>query len=173
MDDKQPIAHEDESRAHPVREDMRFQYASWIVERVAWVLLALVPLVALTGVFAHGILSETTAGAPGSPLTMQYERFQRETALSRFTAHIPRAESGEVRLRLSPSFQQAFEIESMQPQPARSSAGTAGLELFFNAPASGELIAVIWTRPRQFGLVQVAGETDGGGAVKFAVFVYP
>jgi hypothetical protein len=164
---------EETSRSQPVPEDMGFQYAFWRAERVAWVVLALVPLVALTGIFAHGHLSESTAGAPDSPLTMQYERFQRETALAKFVARASPANAGEVRLRLSPSFQRVFEIESLQPQPARSVAGANGLEFFFHSPGADQFTAVIWTRPREFGLVPVEAEGDHGGAVKFSILVYP
>jgi hypothetical protein len=43
-----------------IREEIRFQEVSWILERVAWVVLALVPLAALTGIFAHGTISEAS-----------------------------------------------------------------------------------------------------------------
>jgi hypothetical protein len=164
---------EEESRTHPVREDMGFQYMAWTVERVAWALLAFIPILSLTGIFAHGALSEQTGTVAGSSFSLQYERFQRETALSRFTAHIPPVGSAEMRLRLSPSFQRTFEIESIQPEPARSTAGTGGLELFFHAPASGELVAVLWTRPRQFGVIPVQAEANPGAAIEFTVVVYP
>jgi hypothetical protein len=164
---------EEQSRTHPVPEDMPFQYAFWTAERVAWIILALVPLVALSGIFAHGVVSETTAGAAGSPLTMQYERFQRETALSKFVAHVSPANSGEVRLRLGPSFQRVFEIESIQPQPARSIANASGLEFFFHPPTADEFTAVIWTRPREFGVIPVEAEGGSGGALKFSILVYP
>jgi hypothetical protein len=164
---------EEQSRTHPVSEDMPFQYAFWIAERVAWVILALVPLIALSGIFAHGIVSETTVGAAGSSLTMQYERFQRQTALSKFVARVSPANSGEVRLRLSPSFQRVFEIESIQPQPARSTASSNGLEFFFHPPSADEFTAVIWTRPREFGSVAVKADGDRGDPLNFSIFVYP
>jgi hypothetical protein len=164
---------EETSRTTPVAEDMLFQYATWVVERVAWVILGLIPLIALSGVFAHGFISETTASAEGSPLTIGYERFQRETALSKFTARVSPANSGEVRLRLSPSFQRVFEIESIQPQPSRSIASERGLEFFFHPPAADALNAVIWTRPREFGRVPVEAQTDTGDPVKFSILVYP
>ncbi len=163
---------ENDNRSRPVQEDMRFQYVWWVAERVAWVIIGLVPLAALTGLFSHGVLSESRASAPDAPLTVHYERFQRQTALSRFIAHIPSGGSNELRLRLSPSFQEAFEIESIQPQPVRSTAGAEGMEFFFRPPAAGELIAIIWTRPRQFGLIPLQAEGDRGGPAAFTVMVY-
>jgi hypothetical protein len=163
---------EEDSRTHPIQEDMRFQYASWMAERVAWVLIALVPLLALSGVFARGALSENTVVDPAGSLSLTYERFQRATALSRLTARVTPV-SDEVRLRLSSSFQHRFQIESVQPQPARSTGGRSGLELFFSRPPAGELNVVIWAQPRHFGIHELEAETDGSGPVKFSVVVYP
>jgi hypothetical protein len=164
---------EEKSRRHPVREDMRFQYAFWIAERVAWTMLALVPVVALSGIFAHGVLSERIAGGTDAPLRVEYERFQRQSALSHFVARIAPAGAPEVTLRLSPAFQRAFEVESIQPQPLRSSAGSQGLELVFHAPPAGDLVAAIWARPREFGFLRLKAESGGGGAVDFPVLIYP
>ena len=152
---------------------MRFQYATWIAERVAWILLALVPVVALTGIFAHGALSERTTGAADAPLSMTYERFQRQSSLSHFVARISPSGRQEAKLRLSPSFQRAFEIESIQPQPLHSSAGTNGLEFVFAAPPTGDLVATIWARPREFGSLRLAADSDGRGAIELPIFIYP
>jgi hypothetical protein len=55
---------DDHVRTYPVREDMRFQTVTWTVERVAWALLALVPLAALAGLFSHGPLSNKPPRLP-------------------------------------------------------------------------------------------------------------
>jgi hypothetical protein len=162
---------DEELNTYPVREDMRFQNAAWVIERVTWVLLALVPLAALAGVFSHGPLSERTAQAPDSAWSLEYERFQRVTVQSRFLARIPSATTDEIRLRLSPSFQLTYDIQSMQPEPMRSTATADGLELDF-PPVEGELAVVIWATPRQFGSLDLRAETDGG-AIEIPVLIYP
>jgi hypothetical protein len=163
---------DEKTRTYPVREDMRFQYAFWTIERVAWVLLALVPLAALAGIFSNGPLSEKTAQAANSSFSLEYDRFQRKTVLSRFIVRVPAGASNEIRLRLSPAFQETYAIESMEPRPARSSAGEAGLDLFFQPADKGDLAAVIWATPRQFGAVKLRAETNGG-ALDFPVLIYP
>ena len=156
-----------------IREDIRFQEVSWILERVAWALMAVVPLAALTGLFAHGVFSDSTARAPDSSLSVEYERYQRQTVQSRFVIRIPSTQSQEIRLRLSPSFHQTYDIQSLQPAPLRSRAGADGLELFFHPPEAGELVAVIWSTPRTFGNVDLQPQIDGSGAVESPVFIYP
>ena len=159
-------------QTYPVREDMRFQRATWTVERVFWALLALVPLAALAGLFSHGPLSHKTAEAANASLSVDYERFQRVTVQSRFVVRIRSGATDEVRLRLSPSFQRNYDIQSMQPEPVRSSAGGDGLELYFH-PANDDLTAVIWATPRDFGRLMLRAETDLSGPVDIPVLIYP
>jgi hypothetical protein len=159
-------------QTYPVREDMRFQRATWTVERVFWALLALVPLAALAGLFSHGPLSHKTVETANSSLSVDYERFQRVTVQSRFVIRIRSGPTDEVRLHLSPSFQRSYDIQSMQPEPVRSSAGGDGLDLYFH-PGKDDLTAVIWATPRDFGRLTLRAETDLSGPVDFAVLIYP
>jgi predicted exporter len=62
---------EQQSRDRPVRENMRLQNAFWAWERATWIVLAIIVLIALTGVLAHGPLSERTA-ADGA-LSVSYD----------------------------------------------------------------------------------------------------
>jgi hypothetical protein len=163
---------DDQLRTYPIREDMRFQAVTWTLERVAWVLLALVPLAALAGIFSHGPVSQKTARAADATLSLGYEHFQRMTVQTRFVIRMPSVQTDEVRLRLSPSFQRIYDIQSMQPEPARSSAGADGLELHFR-PARSGLAVVIWATPREFGRFNFRAETDAGEPVEIPVLIYP
>ena len=158
-------------RTYPVKEDMRFQKTVWIIQRVSWILLIFVPLAALAGVFSHGPLSDRTAQASNQTWSLEYERFQRITVQSRFVIRIPGAQGEEVRLHLSPSFQQFYDIQSMQPDAERGSADAEGLYLFFRAN-EGELTAVIWATPRRFGSVNLRAETEEG-VVDLPIFIWP
>jgi len=60
---------EQDSRKYPVSEDMRLQDAFWAWERATWTVLAIILLIALTGLFAHGPLSERTVKDAGLSLT--------------------------------------------------------------------------------------------------------
>lgn len=179
---------QDQSRpSRPVHENIRLQNAYWIVERVGWCLLVLVVVLALLGVFSRGILSDTEARQAGLALAVEYERFQRVTALTRFNVTIeePRKvlaqqeqtrqdemRQDEMRLRLGRSFQNTYEIDTILPRSTRSIAGPDGLDLFFEPPESGNATVVMWVRPRDFGLVPLDFGI-AGGALQFPVFIYP
>src|SRR4029453_18440572 len=147
---------EQDSRSYPVREDMRFQYAFWRWERAAWVVMAIILVLALSGLFARGALSGVTVSGPGQRLALTYERFQRATAVSRLSARISAPSADQVSLRLSPLFHEEFQIADIEPRPLRSSAGPRALELVFPAPAAGELAIVIWATPRSFGVFRLS-----------------
>jgi hypothetical protein len=120
---------EQTSRHFPIREDMASQRSIWIIQRLGWVLTAIIPVLAVSGIFSNGVFSEQMLERP--PLTISYERFQRMTALTRFSAQVTGAGGEEIQLRLSPSFQENYEIGSVEPRPSRSTASTAGLDLTF------------------------------------------
>ena len=163
--------HEHDSRHFPIREHMAFQQATWIVQRLAWVMVAMVPILALSGIFSNGILSDQTLQQP--PLTIEYERFQRVTALTRFLARVSEGSGEETQLRLSTTFQQNYEIDGIVPRPSRSTASAAGLDLMFERPETGPLTVVIWARPQTFGIVELAAAADRRDAVPFSVVIYP
>jgi hypothetical protein len=156
-----------------IREELSFQRTSWIVERVAWVLLALVPLAALTGIFAHGFFSDQTIRSNNSALSVEYERFQRQSVQARFVFRIAASGSNDVQLRLNSAFQQTYEIQSLHPAPVRSRADNEGLELFFHRPEGGELVVVLWGTPRSFGRLLLEAHTDSGDQVELPILIYP
>ncbi len=164
---------EQDSRSHPVREDMGFQYAFWAWERAMWVVMVLVIMLALSGVLARGALSQKTVTEPGQRLSLTYERFQRITAVSRYIAKISAPNVGEASLRLGPSFHDNFQIADIEPRPIRSSAGPRGLELVFLPPAAGELAVVIWAAPRSFGVFDLTAASGPEANVAFSILVYP
>jgi hypothetical protein len=162
---------ERDSRDYPVLENMRLQNAFWTWERATWVVMAIILLIALTGLLAHGPLSERTVGDAGLSLT--YERFQRVTALARLTARISVSSGDEANLMLSPAFAENFQISDIEPRPLRSTAGPGGLELVFQAPGAGELSLVIWAHPRSFGYFALSAAAGPEGRVAFSILVYP
>lgn len=157
------------SRKYPVREHMRFQCRLWTIERIGWLVLALITVLALLGLFGTGILSNRSISA-GS-LTIDYDRFARVTRQAEFSFHFAPSSNGERRLRLNRAFQTNYQIASIQPPPARSSAD--GLDLTFAAPAGSAADVVIWAHPHSYGTMRLEARADDEPPLKFSVFVYP
>jgi hypothetical protein len=157
------------SRKYPVREHMRFQRRMWVVERVGWVVVAAIVLLALLGLFGTGVLSKRSIEA-GS-LTVEYDRFERASRLSQFTFHFAPSPNVERRLRLNNAFQRNYEISSIQPPPTRSIAD--GLDLTFTAPAGSAADVVIWAHAHSFGRTEIEARADNEPPLTFSVMVYP
>jgi hypothetical protein len=159
------------SRKFPVREDMRFQRRSWMVERAGWMVLVLLALIGLSGAFGIGPLSWQTAS--GGSLEVEYERFQRITRLARFTFTITGQSGPELRLHLNEAFQKNFEVSNIQPQPSRSTTGADGIDLAFAADDASKGRIVIWAHSRRYGVSDITARLGGGAPLSFWVFVYP
>lgn len=155
----------------PVREDMRFQEKSWLAQRIGWLLLAVFIGLAISGVLSRGVLSGADARREGVALTAEYERFQRRSAVTYFTLHVPRQSEDEIWLQLGRAFQDTYEIESIQPPPARSNT-SGGINLFFDAYDQGDLDIVIRARPRRFGAMTL-DISRSSGRLQFPVLIFP
>ncbi len=159
-------------RPLPVTEDMRFQKAAWIVERIGWGVFAVVIVLGLCGVFSRGYLSQSAASVPDSSFAIQFERFQRVSVLTRLFITVTPHED-EARVHFNAAFQEAYEIEAVEPRPVRTSAGQNGFDFYFE-PTSGEALnIVLWARPRRIGLLSLEVAGPGAASLPFRVFVYP
>ena len=162
---------EADRQQRPVYEDARFQNISWTLQRVGWAAVVLIAIAGLTGVLSHGHLSNVVARQSGLPLSVGYERFQRMTVLYRFDITMPRGPEDEIRLTFNKAFWDLYEIDSVQPQPARSSSSDGVFTMTFDAPERS-FNAVVWARPRSFGYAPLEIGTPQG-SLTLPVLVYP
>ena len=82
-------------------EDPVFERRQWRMERIAWTLLGVVVLLALTGLLgAGGPLSTTHAVSADGSLRVEYPRFARRQAESDITLHVAVPGDGPLRITL-------------------------------------------------------------------------
>lgn len=159
-----------------IEQDHDFQRLSWRMQRVGWIILALVLLAGLLGLFGSGPLAHATVGAPGSPLRLEYDRFGRIDAPSTLTALVRPStrRPGEAILHLDRGFTDFFQIERMQPTPDRTEAGADHSVYVFRATGSpGPVRVTFRLRPDQPGLLTGRVRQDGGSWLTFHQLVYP
>jgi hypothetical protein len=160
------------NRKYPVNEHFRFQRRTWLVERIGWCVLTAIPLLALTGLFGGGGISERAVNS--ERLTVHYERFERRTRLARFVFQFAPQASAEQILYLNRTFQENYEITSIQPAPARSRADADGIELSFATTPQVEAAIVILAHPRGYGVLPIKARADKASApVDMPVLIYP
>lgn len=159
-----------------IDQNLSLQQKEWLIQRVAWVALALLLLAGLLGVFGNGPLSDTTAGDADGPLRAEYPRFARFQAPLTVRFHIgPEAiQDGEARIGLSRSYVDSVRIERIDPEPDRVEAGE-GVYVYVFTVADPEQAATVsfHLQPEAIGSIQGRAEPAGGPALDFGHFVYP
>ena len=161
------------SRSFPIREDMELQRRDWLMERAAWVGTGLVLVLALLGLFSRGPLNDAQAGGTAGNPTIDYDRFVRSQAMTRFT--IGGTFTGEsLELRLGQRFLDAYEIRAIQPQPLGSRSDNSAIYYTFplREPA-GPIRITIDARRVDWG--SSAAEFGFGNAAGLTIhqFAYP
>lgn len=153
----------------PIRKDglqiderRHFQEIFWTVERFAWIIFALILLLALLGLTGSGgYFAKTTQTLDAG--TAEYARFSRWEASDemRFTFN---AGAGTHRLTIEPAFYEYLQVEGVQPAPERAFFNEDGLVMEFAAEQGAPLSAVLYYRPLRPGYLSYRVVLDGSAA---------
>ena len=143
-----------------LHQDIAFQRRFWRVERVAWAGFALVLALALAGLTGGGgpLAHATAKTAYGS---IAYPRVARWLTDDVIVVRLDAAPRERVTVELDRRFAEAFEIVSMQPEPATSAATPHGMRYAFAVDGAGEVVLHVRPlRPAAMpdGLIRVDGE---------------
>lgn len=144
----------------------------WRFERVGWVVLTIFVLFGLTGLFSRGPLSDARYQA--KTFAVDFERFSRHGLVARMTIHVPAEIAGRhPSIRLGHDMVEAYELETLQPEPDSTSTDSRGVTLHFKPPPSGESLTIhIFLRAERAGFVDAAIAVADEEA-RFAQFIYP
>ena len=148
-----------------------FMRRNWQVQRVGWVLMALVVLLGLAGLFGRGPLTRRDASAPG--LALQYQRVLRLEATESLEFTLEARREGEAGLELDSGFVNRTQIERIIPEPREISVSPAGQRLSFPAAGSGSLAVRVLFVPKKLGRLRGRFGTPGGAALPVSFFVLP
>jgi hypothetical protein len=164
----------------PVRDDgiqiaehRRSQERFWTVERVAWICFGLIVIAALLGAFGSGGLlatkiTETRAAVIEHPRIGRWEGTDEMTI--RFK---PDPSRQAFSLRLSPSFAESFQVEDVQPLPARSTIGSDGQTLFFDVPNHSGGAIKLHLRAQSAGSASFEISVNDGQPETLTSFIFP
>ena len=169
------MTHDDElcDRSYPVQEYMRVQQRHWRLERVGWVVFLLIVLLAVLGVFSQGVLSLTTARSADAALTVDYQRFERNSAASEINVRL-QGEPGEVmQLELTGDLLDKFAIDSIQPEPLSSESFRGGLRLSFRTDQAGDASVYLAVRAAAIGSSLSQFAIAGAAPIAVDQFIYP
>lgn len=158
----------DEDRDHARRE--------WRMERIGWLVMALLLVAGLLGLFGYGPLSQGQAGDPGT-LSVEYDHLQRASAPSeyRFTVAPSLVRDGELRLRFDDALLDEVDMESIIPEPKEVRSGPGYTEFVFAVnPGKGPPARVQFQfQQATFGHVRGNVTADGAAPLVIDQFIYP
>ena len=155
-----------------LNEPLPFQRRDWIVQRIGWVLMALVIMAGALGLFGNGPLArrETSSAA----LRFEYEWLLHQHAQTTWllTPHAP-PRDGRYRLALDADWAQHFRIEDIEPRP--QVAELSGGRWVYEFRAEGGRAAPIQfhVEPRESGLFEGSVQLDDAPPLAVTQFVYP
>lgn len=155
------------------QSELAFHQREWRIQRIGWVFIALVPLLALAGFFGGGPLSEVrvTDAAVG---TLQYERFVRRGAGTVVTIE-PGANTRPakgVRVALASDYLRAFRIEQITPEPSHTRLARGQVIYEFEQAEPGATIT-FHLQPQEIGTHRTELTVGASAPVTVRQFTYP
>jgi hypothetical protein len=159
-----------------IGQDMPFQKLQWTIERIGWIVMALILLAAFIGLIGPGPLSSTAAGEKGSQLWAEYNRFERYQSPNSMVVHVGAgsAQAGDLRLSLKRDFVENIQLDHISPEPKEIEASADQFTYIFAAPDPTHPTTVTFHyEPNKFGQMPVRIGIEGGAALSFWQFYYP
>ena len=157
-----------------ITQSLSFLKKEWRIQRMGWIVFALIMLLGLLGVFGRGAYSSRHAG--DSRLRIDYERVLRHGAVSDLTVTVgPQpATDSSFRLYVSADYLGKFEIADILPAPVRS--GFRGDFAYFDftrTDARHDGRVVIHMTPTGYWGVDAAIAAEGSAPIRIKQFILP
>jgi hypothetical protein len=158
-----------------IAEDLSFQEKEWTVERVGWILMAGVVMLALVGLFGEGPVSSAIQSSQEG-FQISYERFDRQMKSSQISLQLPAeaVQEGQIKFWIDRQYLEGVQIEDISPQP--ESVEVSGKRLVYTVQVTGPgqpVTVKLDVRLQKSGLVEGQAGLEGGDPVSFSQFVFP
>jgi hypothetical protein len=153
--------------------DLTHERREWRVQRVGWVLLALLCGAALAGLLGPGPLSNKQAGKIGSELYIEYDRYIRHEAPYTIKVYCRPEPADEFTLSLDRAFIENAEIKQIQPEPKETTAAGDKYLFHFNAKEASDQLVTFHFEPDTFGEISSAVTLNEKHSQKVKQFVWP
>ncbi len=154
--------------------DPAFQRRMWRVERVGWVVLAILVAATVAGLIAPGPLSHRTTGTPGSAIWVEYDGLGQVLRPTTARVHLraPPADH-EAELVIDGRLLDRMEVQGIVPEPLRTEGGPDSVRCVFRCEEPGGSITVrVQLRPQKPGVTR-GWLRSGGERVEMKQFVTP
>lgn len=152
-----------------IDQDIQHEKIEWKIQRVAWIFMLLLLVVALLGLFGGGFFSPRNLY--NRDLQVNFESFLRVDAPFRMDVKVLNTDE-QPELLISRDYLKHFEIESIQPEPEQVSTKGEFQHFRFNRLESGTHI-LFDLKPRDMGGIEGQMGADSQSLLPVHHFVYP
>ena len=153
--------------------NLEYERIEWRVQRIGWMLLALLCGAALMGILGPGPASKRQAGKIGSELYIEYDRYIRSRAPYSIHVYCRPAVGDRFTLSLDRALFQSTEIRQIQPEPEKATAAGNQYEFLFNAKEGPEQLVTFHFEPDSIGDLSTTVSLNGKQSHKIKQFVWP
>ena len=164
------------NRQLDLEEDEAFEKAEWRVQRIGWLLWALVLIAGLAGLLGTGPLSNAQATTPDGDLTVSYDRFLHYHQPAQLEIELrgrdQNAEGAD--LKVSQTLLNRIQIHRIQPEPERRQIVPDGVIYSFARSSDAQTCKIVFHIEFERMGKSVGGlGLSGNEPVYFNQFVYP
>ena len=158
-----------------VEQDLVFQRREWLVQRVAWAVLALLLLLGFGGAFGDGPLARRTLRSPDGRLVATVARFERHRSPSAVVLRVrPEQGEGTVAVWMSREFAEHQHFETIHPEPESVTVGQDRMVYEFNVGGADDVVEIAFdSLPEGIGGKRVRLGLVDGPTLAFGQFVFP
>jgi hypothetical protein len=160
-------------RSLQVHENLVFERRLWRVQRIGWIVIAALLLLALAGLFGNGPLSHAVASA--GTLQVSYERFAHADAPATLRIDVRQPSEGTVRVAINREYLDTLRVEHILPEPLRTVSGGEEHTFEFASPGNADLHISIEASPQAPGMpvARVRLLQEPNAILRFRQVVYP
>jgi hypothetical protein len=148
---------------------LKFHRIEWRIQRIGWIVVAMLLVLALAGLFGNGPLSHAHADGPTGRI--DYERFVRNGSPAQLVV-TPSGSRGVSRIEITAAYLEAVRIERITPEPTAVRMQGERLLYEFDAVAPGAAIS-FHIDPQQLWRHTAEVTIDGGAPLRIWQLTYP
>jgi hypothetical protein len=149
---------------------LAFHRAEWRIQRVGWVLVALLLATAGAGLFGNGPLSRAHSGNAAG--RVDYQRFTRYGLSTDLVVTPVASAHGVNRVAIGADYLELFRVERITPEPAAVRIAGPNIVYEFASASPGASIS-FHMRPQRLWRHSATVTIDGGAPLQISQLTYP
>ena len=157
-----------------LEQDLKLQDRHWRVERVGWVLIALIMCAGLLGLFGHHPFTRAVAHTSDGQLLLEYDQYARYESNGDFRVTLTPDLNGRgvIRIWFDDAYLDSLNVLAVSPMPIRGET-REGKRAFVFQMDGDRFTAIFSVHFKQIGLVHGRVNADEGQTVVLSHFVWP